>query len=116
MSQKHRIRPLPRKRLPYGKFRYSVEFWNSRDHYNKRRVSFAFDVRVSQLADSDFYENLHKTLETNVQGRYRVDYESMVFMHSIVERIWFENYSDLLIIKMLNPEYIRRMYRVELFD
>lgn len=116
MSQKKRIRPLPRKRLPYGKFHYSIEYLNSRDHFNRRRISKGFDRRVMVLCDPDFYASLEKTLQNNVKGRYRLEKHNSMFLGNMVERIWLENYSDLLIIKMLHPEHIRRIYKVELFD
>jgi hypothetical protein len=114
MSQKTRIRPLPRKRLPYGKFRYSVEFWNGRDHYNKRRVSLSADRHTSHLINT--MGALNQTLETNVKGKHRTEHSFTLWHEPVLERIWLENYSDLLIIKMLHPENIRRLYKVELFD
>lgn len=117
MSQKNRIRPLPRKRLPYGKFQYCVEFWNSRDQLNKRRMNRGFDKRLYALKQPDFLNALHQTLSLNIKGKVRLENNDWFFGASaIVERIWFENYSDLLIMKMLHPEHIRKIYRVELFD
>ena len=118
MSKKTRIRPLPRKRYPYGKFVYSVEFFNTRDHLKRRRGERKMEIHIRALGDFPESDStpINKTLKSNISGRYRKEHDWYADLLPVLERIWFEHYHDVLIFKMLHPELIRQIYKVKLLD
>lgn len=99
MSKSLRLRVLPMKHLPYGKFNYIVTL-----------EKFPKDARQGISGKRSEMEagEIRSLLEKSSSGPWKI-----IARNGIYEKVLLSEVSDLMMVKMCYAKYIRRIYRVE---